>query len=210
MRVRVERDWRNARRLLRSVCRVEYLEILRGLRGTAAPEPLEAKYPIRQGEINRSLNAYWKGLPGNRWLVERQLYLTPTGVQSSRDRMTMTIQPDVRQPSSGLAIEVEFGNVASMHRDFAKFRYMADRELLTVAVLIVPTDRLASLMDNAIDGATKALKIIGLDRPPYPLLAMSLDLGDALQAEAEQAVAAWRRTGQSSERRRPAGSRSLG
>ena len=51
---------------------------------------------------------------------------------------------------NGVFVEVEFGNVASMHRDFFKFQIANRAGAGAVGVLIVATDRLARFFDSGV------------------------------------------------------------
>ena len=51
---------------------------------------------------------------------------------------------------NGVFIEVEFGNVASMHRDFFKFQIANRSGAGAVGVLVVATDRFSRFFDSGV------------------------------------------------------------
>ena len=70
---------------------------------------------------------------------------------------------------NGVFVEVEFGNIASMHRDFFKFQIANRAQPRSVAVLVVATEKLAKYFDSGVTTFEAAKRHI-------PYLAMGIQM----------------------------------
>lgn len=96
--------------------------------------------PVNQSAMNRAIS---EALRGDGWGSEPVAAgpmaspTTPLGLKGDFVR-------------NGVFVEVEFGNVASMHRDFFKFQIANRAGAGDVGVLVVATDKLARFFDSGV------------------------------------------------------------
>ncbi len=84
-------------------------------------------------------------------------------------------------------MEVEFGNVGSMFRGFEKFRLLKVRGI-QLAILVMPSKRLAGMIDGSTQSFDVAYGVMTLDQPPMPFVLVELDLTDL---ELDEAWNSW-------------------
>lgn len=115
--------------------------------------------PVDQGALNRVIKGL---LRSSGWQTE------PVAAGDFATGVTpLNLRGDFVR--NGVFVEVEFGNVASMHRDFFKFQIANRARPRSVAVLLVATERLAKYFDSGVTTFEAAQRHI-------PYLAMGIQM----------------------------------